>query len=400
MVTNSLNDRKIKAIVKNLENKKLTLTSHLYKRFPEKSIGEAAEVFANKYSNEAREKPALALLAVVLSIHSNYTKIVEPRIDRIRQTEFSTFVDLKEKTKNIDTFTNFCEMSALEKYNIIIGILAAIDKLKERSAEADDFEVLHKWAMKADFRNHEKDIIGSIKGVGLATFQHLRMNFGADTVKPDQRVKEVLKREFGFELSSGIENIVAVEYIAKVMCKSALYIDQVFVNYGSGYYALKENKDKINNDDSRKANGKFVERKEQRQDKLRKVINTKGKHIARNLGFGNGDILFEVFNEYFAEREMNCLIVENQEKRKKNKNAHFYEYRKGGQTDGVLENFIYISPTGNLCLTTKDATKLKLILDYDYTISNYNHSFKAVLINQKYYTNFSKLLDELVALHN
>ncbi|MEA5092265.1 hypothetical protein SDC9_68493 [bioreactor metagenome] len=251
MVINSLNESEIKEIVKKLENKKLTLTSHLYKRFPGKSIGEASEIFANKYSADAREKPALALLAVVLSIHRNYTKIVEPRIDRIRQTAFCTFVDLKEKTKNIETFTNFCEMRAPEKYNIIISILAAIDKLKEHNAEDDDFEVLHEWAEEADFRNHEKDIIGSINGVGLATFQHLRMNFGADTVKPDQRVKEVLKREFRFNLSNDIENIVAVKRIAEVMCKSALYIDQVFVNYGSGYY-FKENNDNINNDDSLK----------------------------------------------------------------------------------------------------------------------------------------------------
>ena len=44
--------------------------------------------------------------------------------------------------------------------------------------------------------NIKTDLIGKIPNIAVATFQHLRMSFGIDTVKPDQRVKEILEYEF------------------------------------------------------------------------------------------------------------------------------------------------------------------------------------------------------------
>lgn len=415
MANGNLSEEKIRIIVNTLESKKLMPSSHLYKRFPGKSIGEAAEVFATKYSDEAREKPALSLIAVVLSIHRNYTKIVEPRTDRMRKAGFGTFADLRNKAKNLDTFSEFCEMRANEKYNIVVEMLAAIDKLKENTKEMDDFEVLHKWALGADYRNYKNDIIGGIKGVGLATFQHLRMNFGANTVKPDQRVKEVLKKEFGLKLTNDIENIDAVEYIAKVTHKSALYIDQVFVNYGSGYY--------VNGTVNQVDNGIIMPSIEQKivknvveqmaqteyavkdlnpqsvsqKEKHKKNATEKSESKARHLVMGDSNALNDEFNDYFSQRKISHLKKENPPKSQiGKKNAHFYKYRKGGQVDGELENFLYISPSGNICLTFNDAKKL----NYAYDFSDYSHGYKAVITESRGYTNISVLLDDLVALHN
>lgn len=231
-----INENEIKAIVNKLEGKKLRETSHLYKRFPGKLIGEASVVFANNYCNEAQERPGLVLLAVILAAHRNYTKQVEPQIDRIRKMDFYSFEDLKKKAKDFETFVEFCGMRDLEKYTIVTEVLSVIEKLKKYSGITEDYSVMQTWALNAKYINYSGDIIGRIKGVGIATFQHLRMNFGANTVKPDQRVKEVLNREFRFHANNDIDYIFAVEYIAKVLGKSALYIDQIFVNYGSGYY--------------------------------------------------------------------------------------------------------------------------------------------------------------------
>ncbi len=231
-----LNKNEIKEIVTTLEEKELKLSSHLYKRFPGKLIGEASDVFSNEYSREAEERPGLVLLSTILAAHRNYTKQVEPQINRIRQMDFYSFEDLKHKTKDFNEFSIFAGMRDLEKYTIIIKLLDTIDKMKIQYGETNDYDVMKKWALKADYKKLKEDIIGRIKGVGIATFQHLRMNFGANTVKPDQRVKEVLNHEFKFYSNKDIEYISAVEYIAKVIDKSTLYVDQVFVNYGSGYY--------------------------------------------------------------------------------------------------------------------------------------------------------------------
>lgn len=234
-------ENEIKIIVSELESNELKVSSHLYKRFPGKLIGEASEVFSYEYCKEAQERPGLVLLAVIMAAHRNYTKQVEPQIDRIRKTTFSSFEDLLQKTKTFDEFAVFCGMKDSEKYSIIAELQNVINTMKLNSNINNDFEVMQKWAVNTSYVNFKKDIIGRIRGIGIATFQHLRMNFGANTVKPDQRVKEVLNKEFQYYTDNDIDYISAVEYIAKTVGKSSLYIDQVFVNYGSGYYTNNYN---------------------------------------------------------------------------------------------------------------------------------------------------------------
>lgn len=248
MIKIPLNNDEIKKIVSNLEKKELKTSSHLYKRFPGHKIGQACEGFSSEYSKEAVEKPGLVLLSVILAAHRNYTKQVEPCIDRLRKQRFNTFNDLKTKTQNFSYFSAFCGMNDYQKYGILVNLLNTIEKLKKSSGMTGDYEVMEKWAKDTNYYELGNDPIGSIKGIGIATFQHLRMNFGANTVKPDQRVKEVLNKEFNFASNDDIDCINAVEQISEIVGKSALYLDQVFVNYGSGYY-VKDYENDIGNSD-------------------------------------------------------------------------------------------------------------------------------------------------------
>jgi hypothetical protein len=56
----------------------------------------------------------------------------------------------------------------------------------------DDKIALRTWAKNAKLENWREDPIGRIKGVGLVTFQYLRMMGGVDTVMPDKIVKRVI----------------------------------------------------------------------------------------------------------------------------------------------------------------------------------------------------------------
>lgn len=235
-----LSSSEIKRITSNLESKQLKESSHLYKRYPNKTIGEAVEIFSEEYSSEAKERPGLVLLSVILAAHRNYTKQVEPQIDRIRKTRFSSFDDLKTKLVDFETFAKFAGMNDFQKYNIIVELIKVIEDLKIKTKIKDDYEIMNRWATVTSHFDLDKNPIGRIKGIGIATFQHLRMNFGADTVKPDQRVKEVLAREYKLSLKNDLECISAVEYIAKTTEKRVIYIDQVLVNYGSGYYVSQD----------------------------------------------------------------------------------------------------------------------------------------------------------------
>ena len=56
----------------------------------------------------------------------------------------------------------------------------------------DDKLALRTWARNTKLENWREDPIGRIKGVGLITFQYLRMMGGVDTVMPDKIVKRVI----------------------------------------------------------------------------------------------------------------------------------------------------------------------------------------------------------------
>jgi len=56
----------------------------------------------------------------------------------------------------------------------------------------DDKLALRTWAKNAKLEKWREDPVGGIKGVGLITFQYLRMMGGVDTVMPDKIVKRVI----------------------------------------------------------------------------------------------------------------------------------------------------------------------------------------------------------------
>ena len=59
------------------------------------------------------------------------------------------------------------------------------------SSKNDRFALIN-WASNANLKEWQKDPIGRISGVGINTFQYLRMMGGVDTVMPDKIVKRVI----------------------------------------------------------------------------------------------------------------------------------------------------------------------------------------------------------------
>lgn len=65
--------------------------------------------------------------------------------------------------------------------------LAVVDSVDER-------EALRRWAAKACLERWQEDPIGEINGVGITTFQYLRMMGGIDTAMPDKIVRRVVRQ--------------------------------------------------------------------------------------------------------------------------------------------------------------------------------------------------------------
>lgn len=82
----------------------------------------------------------------------------------------------------------------------------------------DDKIALRTWARNANLESWREDPIGRVKGVGLITFQYLRMMGGVDTVMPDKIVKrvinEILERAGLEPVNNDIEFVKKAEEVA------------------------------------------------------------------------------------------------------------------------------------------------------------------------------------------
>lgn len=237
----SLSNSEIKSRVAYLATQPLTSTSHAYNPSNESVlIREAAQKFSKNYCKTAKTHPAIRLIDVILAAHRNYNKQVKRHVERmLAENEIRTFNQLIQKKESISRskFYDWWGHRDLQKYTILSEILEVVPLLRTKYPNAgNDFFLMNCWAKDVNIMKLEQDPIGRIPHIGVATVQHLRMTFGANTVKPDQRVKEVLQNEFGLKKSNDLNVIRQVEYIAQITGLSALEVDQIFVNYGSGYY--------------------------------------------------------------------------------------------------------------------------------------------------------------------
>jgi len=126
--------------------------------------------------------------AAFTSIGLNYFTAVVPKVMRfdeefVRNGRISTLKDLARADVNklIRVWRNRRSWATAR------GVASHLSSIDE-----DDRSALRIWARNADLEMWREDPIGRIKGVGLVTFQYLRMMGGIDTVMPDKIVKRVI----------------------------------------------------------------------------------------------------------------------------------------------------------------------------------------------------------------
>lgn len=111
---------------------------------------------------------------------------------------------------NSGRITSFAELATLDKQDPDLKQIFEAHRKRHVLIEGadvfadldgtDDLDRLQQWARNADPNHYSEDPFGRIAGVGLRTFQYLRMIAGTDTVKPDiqvQRFIETLAEETG-----------------------------------------------------------------------------------------------------------------------------------------------------------------------------------------------------------
>ncbi|RLF03380.1 MAG: hypothetical protein DRJ59_00785 [Thermoprotei archaeon] len=152
--------------------------------------------------------------AAFTSIGLNYFTAVVPKVE-----EFSRKFVETERIRSLKDLAK-ADMDELRKvwrnrrsWKIAKEIASYLSTVSE-----DDKTALRTWAKSAKLEDWRDDPIGRIKGVGLVTFQYLRMMGGVDTVMPDKIVKrvinEILKKAGYKPVNDDIEFIKRTEELA------------------------------------------------------------------------------------------------------------------------------------------------------------------------------------------
>jgi hypothetical protein len=126
--------------------------------------------------------------AAFTSIGLNYFTAVVPKVE-----EFNEKFVKSGRIKNLKDLAK-ADINELRKVwkNKRSWVIAKDIASYLSTLSHNDREALRTWASNAKLENWREDSIGRIKGVGLITFQYLRMMGGVDTVMPDKIVKRVV----------------------------------------------------------------------------------------------------------------------------------------------------------------------------------------------------------------
>lgn len=152
--------------------------------------------------------------AAFTSIGLNYFTAVVPKVE-----EFSKEFVKSGRIRSLKDLagTDVDELRKVWKnkrsWTVANGIASHLSTLSD-----DDRAALRAWAKNANLENWREDPIGKINGVGLITFQYLRMMGGIDTVMPDKIVKrvinEILERAGSEPVSDDMGFVKKVEEVA------------------------------------------------------------------------------------------------------------------------------------------------------------------------------------------
>ena len=126
------------------------------------------------------------------SIGLNYFQSVVPKVELFRQEHVETGrIRFMEDLGKADDSELKVIWKNARSWNVAREIARYLVTLKKKYI-LDDRAALIRWAKDAPLSGWEQDPVGGINGVGINTYQYLRMMGGVDTVMPDKIVKKVI----------------------------------------------------------------------------------------------------------------------------------------------------------------------------------------------------------------
>lgn len=156
--------------------------------------------------------------AALDSIGLKYFQIVVPRVKQFYENYVKTgqIISIRDLSRLSPQDPRLTKIMNNERcWKAAITICKELDKIRKENGLKSDFEALRFWAEKASYENWKEDPIGKVSGVGLITFQYLRMQAGVDTTMPDKIVKRAVLENFGLKAENDIDFIKKMEAFSK-----------------------------------------------------------------------------------------------------------------------------------------------------------------------------------------
>ena len=177
------------------------------------SMVEGLDVFCDRCLETRRWGGSVVLMVVdaaFTSIGLNYFKSVVPKVFQFKESYVDTgLITSLRDLADADTEPLRVIWRNRRSWHVAKNVARRLLKFGD-----SDREMLRNWASSSELDGWSSDPIGSIKGVGLITYQYLRMMGGVDTVMPDKIVKRVLNEVF---IEAGLDPVYDdIEFIYRV----------------------------------------------------------------------------------------------------------------------------------------------------------------------------------------
>jgi len=161
--------------------------------------------------------PVLICLDAVLSINRKYYNFVVPRLKYFQANypEVHTLRQISTLIKELGyegfyvvwNYKHVARVKTLEE--LIDKFINYVSKIQQ----SDDLIAMKMWAEKSSVKDYAKF---GVRGIGLATYQYIRMMLGVSTVKPDVHIKRAVSQALGRNVAD-YEAIMLIERASAVM---------------------------------------------------------------------------------------------------------------------------------------------------------------------------------------
>ncbi|MCW1293260.1 MAG: hypothetical protein OH318_02605 [Candidatus Parvarchaeota archaeon] len=173
--------------------------------FKEEEIEEARRFAELCYTDKRwNGNPVLIILdACFDSIGLNYFSVVFRKTYKFYLEKIKTGKVIN--CKDLLTEQNLEYVRSLLNNDRVVNCIKKICEIVSKNE--NEYKFLKEWAFRADPYKFKEDIIGKINGVGINTFQYLRMQVGVDTIMPDKIIINWLKERAGLKINNPFDAI-------------------------------------------------------------------------------------------------------------------------------------------------------------------------------------------------